>query len=108
MNDKSHFIGQIQQKEKEAVKMLEDAEKKNNQRVLNADESANQIVTEAEEGAKKIGQERFKQSKEIAKEEYKRIFVESDNKRRDIIEGGKTNLDKATKHIHSAFVSLFE
>ncbi len=108
MSDESHFIGQIQQKEKEVAKMLEDAEKKNNKRVLEVNESAGQIVIEAEEGAKKIGQECFKKVKEEGKGEYKRILAELANKRRDEIEGGKVNLEKAKKHIHDAFLDMFE
>ncbi len=108
MSDQSHFIGQIQQKEKDASKMLEKAEKDNNQSVLAANDEAAQIITEAEEEAKKVGTDHFRKSKEGAKGEYKRILIELDSKRRDVIEGGKSNLDKAKKHINSAFVSLFE
>jgi len=108
MSDQSHFIGQIQQKEKEAVKMIEKAEKENNRRVTSAADEASQIIAEAEEGAKKGGQKKFQDAKETAKQEYKHILAESDVKRRDVIEGGKTNLDKAKKHIHQAFVGLFE
>lgn len=87
--------------------MLEKAEKENNQRVLSAKEGSNQVIIKVEEATKVKGQERFKKAKEKAKEEYKRILIEEDNRRRDVIEGGKTNLDKAKKHVMTAFTGLF-
>ncbi len=108
MSDQSDFIAQIQAKEKEAVKTLEKAEKENNQRILVAKEGADQLVADVEDATKTKGYERFKQSKEKAKEEYKRILTEEDNRRRGVVEGGKANLNKAKKHIHEAFVGMFQ
>jgi len=107
MSDQSNFIAQIQEKEKEAAKTLEKVEKENNHRVLAAKEGSNQVIVKVEDATKAKGQERFKKTKEKAKEEYKRILIEEDNRRRDVIEGGKTNLDKAKKHIQEAFAGLF-
>lgn len=106
-SDQSHFIAQIQQKEKESEKMLKDIERENNKRILKANEDVSKIIEETEQTTKQSGQERLRQTKEKAKEEYKVILVEEDKRRRDIIEGGKMNLDKARKHIKDAFIGMF-
>ncbi len=108
MSDQSHFIGQIQQKEKEAAKLIEKAEEENNQRISAANEEAEKIISEAEEAVKKSGQERFLKAKEKAKEEYKRVLAGFDADRRDVIEGGKGHLDKAKQYVHEAFTGLFK
>jgi len=107
VSDQTHFIGQIQQKEQETSTMLKDVERENNQRVLEANEISAQTFAEAEQNVKVTGRERLMQGKEQAKEQYKRLLVDEDNKRRDLIEGGKVNLEKAKKYIMSAFEDMF-
>ena len=107
MPDQSDFIAQIQQKEKKAEKLIKTAEDENNRRVLAASEQSEQMMTEVEQAAKKIGQERLRGAKDKGKEEYKRILVEFDNRRRDVVETGKVNLNKAKKHVTDAFVAMF-
>ena len=108
MSDPSDFIAQIQQKEKEATATLTKAESENNRRVLAAKEQAGQLVIEIEEKTKETGQSRFKEAKEKAKEAYKKILIQEDNQRRDVIEGGKAHLDKAKKHVMTVFSDLFQ
>jgi len=108
MSKQDNLIVQIRQKEDEAAKMLSKAEQENNQRASKAGETAEQLIIEVEEKTKTVGRKRFEKAKEKGKGEYKRILVELDNKRRDEIEGGKVNLEKAKKHIHNAFSDMFE
>ena len=102
-----NLIVQIQDKEKEATKMLENVEKDNGQRLTEASEEAEKIIADIEQSTKEVGQKRFMEAKEKGKEEYKRILVESDNQRRDEVEGGKTNLEKAKNHISEHFMQMF-
>ena len=108
MSKQDNLIVQIRQKEDEVAKMLNKAEQENNQRVSKADEATEQLIVEVEEKTKTIGRKRFEKAKEKGKEEYKRILVEADNKRRDVNERGKVNLEKAKKHIKDAFSGMFE
>lgn len=107
MSNQSDFISQIQEKENEASQMLEKVEQENNLRILAAKEEASQLIRDVEEVVKSKGQERFQKAKTEAKDEYKHILTEEDNRRRDMIEGGKTHLDKAKKHVVGSFMSLF-
>lgn len=108
MSDQSDFIAQIQEKEKKAEKLIKTAEEDNNRRVVAANEQSEQMVNEVEQAAKTVGQERLIDAKEKGKDEYKRILVEFDNRRRDTVETGKVNLDKAKKHVTDAFTAMFQ
>lgn len=107
MSDQSNFIAQIQEEEKNAENMLEKAESDNNKRVAMASDELLLIIGKAEEEAREKAIEKIKKSKEGAKEEFKKIIVDGDNSRRNIVEGGKVNLSKAIKHVNNAFVKMF-
>ncbi len=107
MTDQSNFIGQIQEEEKSAEKMLNKAETDNNKRVVKASEELSEIVKKAEDEARENAIEKIKKSKENAKEEFNKIIVDGDNSRRDVVEGGKVHLSKAAKHVNDAFVKMF-
>lgn len=108
MSDQTDFIVQIQNKENEVAQALKKDEQSNNQRVIFAKENASQVIADAEEAVKEKGQVRFQEAKAKAKDEYKKILVEEDNRRRDVVEGGKVNLPKASKHVQDAFFALFQ
>ncbi len=102
-----NLIVQIQDREKEATGMLANVEKDNSQRLIEASEEAERLIADIEQSTKEVGQKRFMEAKGKGKEEYRRILVESDNSRRDEVEGGKTNLNKAKKYIHESFMGMF-
>ena len=108
MATESHFISQIQKEEKKAATMLKKLETDNNKKVAKASEEAQITIREAEDKAREHAKNELLKSKETAKEEYKKIIVDSDKDRIDIIASGKKNLSKAQKHIAKAFVELFE
>lgn len=107
MADQDNLIVQIREKEEETAKMLEHAEKENNKKVAEANEKAEKLIAETEEKTKEMGKQRFAEAKEKGKEEYKSILMEVGSKRRDEIESGKGNLDKAKKHITDSFMDIF-
>ena len=108
MATQTHFISQIQKEEKNAVSMLKKLETENDKKVTKAVEESANTVREAEEKAREQGRGKLLKTKEEAKGEYKKIIIDSDNARNDVVAGGKKNLDKAKKHITKAFVGLFE
>ncbi len=108
MSDQSDFIVQIQKKENDVAQSLKKDEQSNNQRVILSKENSSQVITGAEDAVKEKGQVRFQEAKAKAKDEYKKILVEEDNRRRDVVEGGKINLPKASKHVQDTFVALFQ
>lgn len=107
MSDKSNFIVQIQQEEKNAKDMLNKAESDNNKRVAQASEDSMAIIQKSEDDAREEAMIRIKGAKEEAKEVFKKIIVEGDNSRRDVVEGGKVNLPKAVKHVSEVFSEMF-
>lgn len=111
MNDEkdnqNNLILQIRQKEQESAEKLEKTEQENNKKITETSEIAERLIAEVEQKTKDVGQVRFQEAKGKGKEEYKRILVESDNKRRDEVEGGKVNLPKAKEHIQKNFMSIF-
>jgi vacuolar-type H+-ATPase subunit H len=108
MATQTHFISQIQKEEKNAVSMLKKLETENDKKVTKTVEESANTVREAEEKAREQGRGKLLKTKEEAKGEYKKIIIDSDNARNDVVAGGKKNLDKAQKHITKAFVGLFE
>lgn len=108
MTKQSHFIAQITEEEAKAKTMLEKTQEENDKRIAAANDQARQLVQKTEEAAREIAMKKIGQAKEKAKEEYKRIMVDEDNARRDVIENGKKNLPKAEKIITDTFVGLFK
>lgn len=107
MSDQSNFIAKIQEEEKSAENMLNRAESDNNKRVAKASEELTDVVKKAEEESREKAIVKIKKSKENAKEEFRKIIVDGDNSRRDVVEGGKIHLSKAAKHVNDAFVKMF-
>ncbi len=108
MATQTHFISQIQKEEKDAGGMLKKLETENNKKVVKASEEANEIVQEAEDKAREQAKGKLLKAKEEAKTEYKKIIIDSDSTRNDVVAGGKKNILKAQKHITQSFVRLFE
>jgi len=108
MSNQSTFISQIQDEEKKAAKMLEKAEKENNQRVAKATEGSGDLIRQVEESSREEAKSKILKAKEEAKEGYKKIIVDGDNSRRDVVEGGKVNISKGQKHVKEAFMAMFQ
>ena len=102
-----NLIVQIRTKEEDAKKELEHVQDENNKSIADANEDAEKLITDEEEATKSVGLQKLQEGKEKGKEEYKKIIIELDNERRDAIEGGKVNLDKAKKHINDSFHKFF-
>jgi len=107
MSNSSAIITQVRDKEAEMSKMLEKEEKKNNERVISAGEETVQLVGQADTEARQLAGDEIGQAKEAAKKDFKKIMVDGDNERRDIVESGKGKLDKAKKIVMDALEAMF-
>ncbi|MBN2087078.1 hypothetical protein JW758_01900 [Candidatus Peregrinibacteria bacterium] len=108
MSNQSHFISQIQEKEKDSLTMIESVEKENAKLISKAIEDSDNFVAEAESEARDLMKADLEKAKEDAKDEYKRMIVDGDNSRRDIVEKGKVNIEKGKKYVMDAFISSFK
>ena len=107
MSNSSAIITQVRDKESEMSNMLEQEEKKNNERVIDAGEQVSQAIADADVEARQLATEELNKAKEVAKVEFKKIMVDADNARRDVVENGKTKIDQAKKLVMDALDSMF-
>jgi len=108
MSDQTSFISQIQEEETKSAKMLKDIEADNDRRVMSASSEAEEIIAQAETHEREKAREQLMKAKEEAKKSYANLLTESDNSRRDIVEGGKTKLSKGKAHVVEAFKAMFD
>jgi vacuolar-type H+-ATPase subunit H len=108
MSDQASFISQIKEAEEKAAEMLKAVEAENDTRLFKAAEDAEVIVERAEEEELIKAKERMTKAKEEAKAAYSKILVDADNARRDIIENGKTKVQKGKSQVIEAVVAMFE
>jgi len=108
MTNNTALISQIKEKESGVKKMLEKVEVANNERIALAIDEAAQFVKQAEDDARLKAQQELGRARETAKAEYKKVLVNSDNERRDVVEGGKVNIQKAQKLVDDAFEAMFQ
>lgn len=108
MSDQSSFISQIKEEEAKAAKMLQEVETENDTRLSRASEEAEAMIKAAEEDERIKAVERLQKAKEEAKTTYSRLLVDADNARRDVVENGKTKVERAKSQVFEAFMAMFE
>ena len=108
MSDQSSFISQIKEEEAKAAKMLEGVEAENNERLSKAAEEGEALVNKAENEEREKALELIQKAKDEAKNVYSKLMVDSDNARRDVIEGGKTRIEQGKNHVMTAFMEMFQ
>ena len=107
MSESSHFIAQIKEQEEKSAEMLKQTESDNDLRIVEAKKESDDLIRDAETQAKEEAKEKIQSAKETAKENYKKMIVDGDNARRDVVEKGKVNLQKSLTHVLSAFDKMF-
>ena len=108
MSDKTSFISQIQQEEKNAARMLKEVEEANEKKLLQATEEADLTVQKAEDEEREAATAVIQAAKEEAKAEYGRLLTDANNSRRDIIEAGKSKISVGKTKVIEAFMAMFQ
>jgi len=108
MTSSSHYISQIQEAEENARNIINKTEQDNNKRITTANEETAVVVLKAEEEAKLVAANIINKAKEEAKAEYKKIIVNAELDRRNVIETGNKNISNSEKHIDNAFSDIFK
>ena len=108
MTSSSHYIAQIQEAEENAKNIIQKIEQDNNSRITTANEETAITVKEAEEKARLVATNTIGKAKEEAKAEYKKIMINAEVERRNIIEKGNKNILNSEKHVNNAFTAIFK
>jgi V/A-type H+-transporting ATPase subunit G/H len=107
MSETTNIIEKVREAEQQAQEMIQAVEQEIDALTQDAANAAEAMIAKAEEEARLEAKEKMEAQKEQAKQEYKAIVAEEGDLRRDTVETGKSNLDKARKEVLKEFSALF-